>query len=76
MKQVSPKLVITAPHADVFGMQRFRDVLEQLPALANTPAGQNRRIVDIADSQALSFGPSSAQTLEALAVAIYAPGAA
>lgn len=51
-------------------------LLEQLPALANTPAGQNRRIVDIADSQALSFGPSSAQTLEALAVAIYAPGAA
>lgn len=48
-------------------------LFEKLPALANTPAGKNRRIVDMEDNQVLSFGPSSAQILEALAVAIYAP---
>ena len=48
-------------------------LLEALPALQQTPAGENHRIVDMADSQILSFGPATARTLEALAVAIYAP---
>ncbi|KQQ09762.1 heme/hemin ABC transporter substrate-binding protein [Rathayibacter sp. Leaf296] len=48
-------------------------LLEAVPALAQTPAGQNRRIVDMADTQILSFGPDTPRTLEALAVAIYAP---
>jgi iron complex transport system substrate-binding protein len=50
-------------------------LLEQLPAVAQTPAGEHRRVVDMADSQVLSFGPTSAQTLDALARAFYAPEA-
>ncbi len=50
-------------------------LLEQLPAVAETPAGQHRRVVDMADNQVLSFGPTSAQTLDALARAFYAPDA-
>lgn len=48
-------------------------LLERLPALATTPAGQNRRFVDMDDAQVLGFGPTTAAVLEALAVAIYAP---
>jgi iron complex transport system substrate-binding protein len=51
-------------------------LLEHVPALAQTPAGQNRRIVDMSDTQILSFGPDTPRTLEALAVAIYAPDSA
>ncbi len=50
-------------------------LLERLPALANTPAGQNRRIVDMNDSQVLSFGPRTPDILNSLAVSIYAPEA-
>ncbi len=49
-------------------------LLERLPALAETPAGQRRRFVAMEDSQILGFGPSTAAVLEALAVATYAPG--
>ena len=48
-------------------------LLERLPALATTPAGQNRRFVDMDDAQVLGFGPTTAAVLDALAVAIYAP---
>ncbi|WP_157571514.1 heme/hemin ABC transporter substrate-binding protein [Nocardioides alkalitolerans] len=48
-------------------------LLERLPALAATPAGENQRIVDMADAQILGYGPLTAQVLNALAVAIYAP---
>lgn len=48
-------------------------LLEQVPAVANTPAGQHRRIVDMADTEVLSFGPAAADVLDALAVAVYAP---
>lgn len=48
-------------------------LLEHVPALAQTPAGQNQRIVDMSDTQILSFGPDTPRTLEALAVALYAP---
>ncbi|HEY0215337.1 MAG TPA: ABC transporter substrate-binding protein [Cellulomonas sp.] len=57
------------------GLESVGDVdglLEQLPAVAQTPAGEHRRIVDMADSQILSFGPTTAQTLDALARAFYA----
>lgn len=50
-------------------------LLEQLPALAETPAGEQRRFVDMADSQVLGFGPTTAAVLNALAVAVYAPEA-
>lgn len=50
-------------------------LLERLPALAQTPAGEHRRFVDMADSEILGFGPDSASVLNALAVALYAPEA-
>lgn len=48
-------------------------LLERIPAVAETPAGENRRIVDMSDYEILSFGPRSAGVLNALARAIYAP---
>lgn len=50
-------------------------LLDRFPALANTPAGQHRRIVDMTDSEILGYGPLAAKVLNALAVAIYAPDA-
>ncbi|GAB3162025.1 hemin ABC transporter substrate-binding protein [Myceligenerans halotolerans] len=48
-------------------------LLEQVPALAQTPAGENRRIVAMDDTEILSFGPRSADVVDALARAFYAP---
>lgn len=48
-------------------------LLASKPAVALTTAGQQRRFVDMDDSLVLSFGPRSADILEALAVAVYAP---
>lgn len=50
-------------------------LVEHLPAVAQTDAGRHRRIVDMSDTTVLSFGPASAEVLDALAVAVYAPGA-
>ncbi|CAB4690998.1 MAG: ABC transporter substrate-binding protein [Actinobacteria bacterium] len=50
-------------------------LVERLPALASTPAGEHRRFVDMEDSEILGFGPLTASVLNALAVAIYAPEA-
>jgi iron complex transport system substrate-binding protein len=49
-------------------------LLESKPAIALTAAGQNRRFVDMADGEILSFGPRTAEVLDALARAVYAPG--
>ncbi|MDR6200097.1 iron complex transport system substrate-binding protein [Microbacterium sp. SORGH_AS428] len=48
-------------------------LLAAKPAIAITTAGAHRRFVDMADGQILSFGPRSAEVLEALARAVYAP---
>lgn len=48
-------------------------LLESIPALASTPAGQHRRFVDMSDTEVLGFGPRTPQVLDALARAIYAP---
>ncbi|WP_110206333.1 heme/hemin ABC transporter substrate-binding protein [Nocardioides daejeonensis] len=48
-------------------------LLDKVPALASTPAGENKRFVDMEDSQILGYGPLTAQVLNALAVAVYAP---
>ena len=64
-------LVMTGGLESVEGVE---GLLDHLPALQQTAAGQNKRIVDMADSQILSFGPDTARVLEALAVAVYAPG--
>lgn len=51
----------------------IKGITKSIPALAFTPAGEKQRIVDMDDSEVLSFGPNSAAILEALAVAVYAP---
>lgn len=48
-------------------------LIERIPAVAETPAGANRRVIDMADSEILSFGPRSADVISALARALYAP---
>lgn len=50
-------------------------LLEKLPALAQTPAGENERFVTVDDSVILGYGPATAQVLNALAVAFLAPEA-
>jgi iron complex transport system substrate-binding protein len=45
----------------------------KLPGVAETQAGQDHRIVDMSDYQILSFGPLSAEVLDALARALYVP---
>lgn len=48
-------------------------LIERIPAIAETPAGINRRVIDMADSEILSFGPRSADVIGAIARALYAP---
>ncbi|MFS3128247.1 heme/hemin ABC transporter substrate-binding protein [Nocardioides sp. Bht2] len=60
------------------GLESVGDVkglLEKVPALANTPAGENERFVAMEDSQILGYGPLTASVLNALGVAVYAPEA-
>jgi len=46
-------------------------LIERIPAVAQTPAGANRRVIDMADAEILSFGPRSADVIGALARALY-----
>lgn len=48
-------------------------LLQTKPAIGLTSAAQHHRFVDMADGDILSFGPRSAQILDALARAICAP---
>lgn len=50
-------------------------LVEAKPAIALTPAGKRKRFVDMADADVLTFGPRSAGVIDALARAVYAPGA-
>lgn len=67
-----PDLVLVMTHGleSVGGVDAL---LADKPSLALTQAGKNRRFVDMADGDILSFGPRSAQVLDALARAVYAP---
>ncbi|MEV6693633.1 ABC transporter substrate-binding protein [Micromonospora sp. NPDC051196] len=47
------------------------DGLLSLPGVAQTPAGQHRRIVDMDDGLLLSFGARTGRTIQALADAVY-----
>jgi len=51
-------------------------LLDRIPALQQTPAGEHRRVVDMADAEILSFGPRTAEVIRALARAVYAPESA
>ncbi|MCR6711467.1 MAG: ABC transporter substrate-binding protein [Demequina sp.] len=64
-------LVMTDGLSSVGGVD---GLLADFPAIALTTAGENRRVVDMADTQILSFGPRSAAVIDGLARAIYAPG--
>jgi len=48
-------------------------LLERIPAIAQTPAGEHRRVIDMADGEILSFGPRTPQIVRAIARALYAP---
>lgn len=48
-------------------------LLEKMPALAQTAAGRNERIVTMSDSLVLGYGPLTADVINALAVAVHAP---
>jgi iron complex transport system substrate-binding protein len=63
-------LVMTGGLTSVGGVEKL--VLEK-PAIGLTKAGQQRRFVDMADSEILGFGPRTPLVLDALARAIYAP---
>ncbi|MQY27896.1 heme/hemin ABC transporter substrate-binding protein [Nocardia aurantia] len=52
------------------------DGLLKVPGIAQTPAGRDRRVVDMSDSVILSFGPNTGRVVAALGKALYgAPGA-
>lgn len=77
MKPVNPEALAGA-RPDVIlvmtkGLQSVGGVdgILQLPGVAQTPAGQRRRVVDMDDTQILGFGPLTANVLDALATALY-----
>ena len=47
------------------------DGLLEVPGVADTEAGSDGCVVDMADSQILSFGPQYPATLRALGAAVY-----
>ncbi|MEZ2121586.1 ABC transporter substrate-binding protein [Corynebacterium sp. CCM 9203] len=49
------------------------DGLLERPGVAQTIAGQNRRVVTVPDGQALAFGPQTGDLLQRLALELYAP---
>ena len=55
--------------------RRRRRAARAVPGAGQTPAGEHQRIVAMDDDQVLSFGPRTADVLNALAVALYAPDA-
>ena len=63
-------LVMTGGLTSVGGVEQL---VQQKPAIGLTTAGQQRRFVDMADSEVLGFGPRTPLVLDALARAIYAP---
>lgn len=60
-------LVLTKGLSSVGGV----DGLLRIPGVAQTPAGEHRRIVDIDDTDLLSFGPRVGETITALAAVLY-----
>lgn len=47
------------------------DGIVQIPGIAQTPAGRNKRIVDMSDAVLLSFGPNTGRVISALSDAVY-----
>ncbi|MGW0182846.1 heme/hemin ABC transporter substrate-binding protein [Nocardia sp. NPDC003345] len=47
------------------------DGITQIPGIAQTPAGHNKRVVDMSDAVLLSFGPNTGRVITALSGAVY-----
>ncbi|MFC8525696.1 hemin ABC transporter substrate-binding protein [Nocardia sp. NPDC057227] len=47
------------------------DGLAKVPGIAQTPAGRDRRVVDMSDAVLLSFGPNTGRVVAALSDAVY-----
>ncbi|HNM79212.1 MAG TPA: hypothetical protein PKI89_12645 [Tepidiformaceae bacterium] len=60
-------LVLSAGLASVGGV----DGLLQIPGMAQTPAGQNKRVVDFDDQYLLGLGPRAGQALMDLVRALH-----
>ncbi|WP_019925971.1 hemin ABC transporter substrate-binding protein [Nocardia sp. BMG111209] len=60
-------LVMSDGLASVGGL----DGLLKVPGIAQTPAGRDRHVVDMADSVILSFGPNTGRVVAALGKALY-----
>jgi iron complex transport system substrate-binding protein len=83
MRPLTAEAVVTAAPELVLLMSKGLEsvggvdgLLEAVPALAETPAGEHRRFVDMADHLILSFGPDYSSVVDALGAAIYAPRSA
>lgn len=70
----NPDLILTMS-GGIESVDGIQGLLEEKPAVAVTVAGEHERIVDMEDGLILSFGPRSADVLDALARAVYAPDA-
>ncbi|MFF0488868.1 hemin ABC transporter substrate-binding protein [Nocardia sp. NPDC004068] len=64
-------LVMTDGLASIGGV----DGLAKIPGIAQTPAGKNKRVVDMDDKVLLSFGPNTGRVLTALTKALYGTAA-
>lgn len=62
-------IMMTGGLASVDGV----DGLLEIPGVAQTPAGQSRRVVDMEDTDLLSFGPRVGATIRAIVEAVYQP---
>lgn len=60
-------LVMTDGLSSVGGV----DGLLKVPGIAQTPAGKNKRVVDMSDAVLLSFGPNTGRVVAALNEAVY-----
>ncbi|GIF21982.1 iron complex transport system substrate-binding protein [Actinoplanes tereljensis] len=74
----SEGLINTAPDVILVMTEGLKSVggvdgLLKLPGVAQTPAGINRRIVDMDDGILLNFGGRTGKAVEALAKAVYGP---
>lgn len=68
----NPDVILTMS-GGIESVDGVQGLLEEQPAVAVTAAGEHERVVDMEDGLILSFGPRSADVLDALARAIYAP---
>ncbi|MGW0246282.1 heme/hemin ABC transporter substrate-binding protein [Nocardia goodfellowii] len=49
------------------------DGMLKIPGIAQTPAGRNKRVVEMSDGVLLSFGPNTGRVVAALSKAVYDP---